>query len=308
MFVEFLVVDAQLLLLGLQLLGLPLCFLQQLLKLSAILGRAHGNGNHLRQRREQLLLRLIGTSEKAELDRGVHGAIYACGGNQHFPRHAVASPRADGQVVLRNLDKVQRLIVLHDLSNEAVTAADRGIRQVCRQRIAGEAPKTIGSVSDVNRRDLRPHIRREKAHYAVAEAFQRLITLDALAETHSSRPQPGLQLARPIVAGNQGCGGSNQQQQNTRADPRDARGELRGTPPFLLALRQLCPVGVLDVINERANPVHQHLTAIRSDDRQGRLRLSRPFQINRAEQFIELGGNQSLQLIQPLRLLGALLR
>src|SRR5665213_2477985 len=72
---EFLVADAKLLLLCLQLLGLALRLLEQLLETCAIRGRADGNGERFRYAGRQLLVILREGSEEAQLDDSLDGPV-----------------------------------------------------------------------------------------------------------------------------------------------------------------------------------------------------------------------------------------
>ena len=86
---ELFVVDAQFLLLRLELLGLPLGLLEQLLEAGAVLRRAHRDTQRLGDAGEQLLVRGVDTVKEAELHHGVDDAVDA--GRRHEQRRGRAA-------------------------------------------------------------------------------------------------------------------------------------------------------------------------------------------------------------------------
>ena len=92
---ELLVGDAQLLLLGLELLRLPLRFLEQLLEPAAILRRADGEADRLADAGRELERDRVDAREEPELDHRVHDAVDARGGDEELRRATPArGPRS----------------------------------------------------------------------------------------------------------------------------------------------------------------------------------------------------------------------
>ncbi len=195
-------------------------------------------------------------------------------------------------------------IVPYRLANQGIAASDGLVRQIGRQGIACETAEPIGAFGDVNRPDLRAQILREKAHDVIAEHLQSLVALDALAESHLSNPQPGLQLPRPVVARDEGCSGRDEYQQDPAPIQVTPVDKSRRLLPFLLSLHELRAVGVLHLIDEGADRSISTLPRSVFTIASASSALPRPFQRDGAEHFSELGGYQSLQLIQTLLLLG----
>src|SRR6185436_12407894 len=101
-----------LLLLGLQLLGLPLSLLQQVLYFAPIAGRAQRHADGLRQEAQQIDLGLGQRTEETELRDSDAHAIGLERSQDQVPRSALAQTRADREVVVRYVLQVQQAAVL----------------------------------------------------------------------------------------------------------------------------------------------------------------------------------------------------
>ena len=97
---ELLVADAQLLLLRLQLLGLALGLLEQLLEPPPILRRAHGDTERFGDAGEQLLLRSAEPPEESQLDDAVHDAIDGARSEKELRRLSSTEARRDRKITV----------------------------------------------------------------------------------------------------------------------------------------------------------------------------------------------------------------
>ena len=186
---QLLVVDAQFLFPGLQLVGLALCLLQQFLEPAAVDRCSHRNRDRLGDALEKLLLSLIGGAEEAELDDGMDHAVNAGGSDQQLARGAAADTRPDRQIARRHVADPQWTILPRRLPGQTFARPNHIHIRPGRQRKAGDAPEAA-AFRDENRADLGVHVTRQEPEDVVAQLVERLISLHQLAQSNLPGAQP----------------------------------------------------------------------------------------------------------------------
>jgi hypothetical protein len=188
-------------------------------------------------------------------------------GRSHQQRRGVAAAdrRGDRQISLRDVPYMERPVLFRRLTDEPLAAPDHRAFGRRGEGIGREASETAASFGDVQRPHLRIEVGGEKSEHVVAEVVETLLAVGPDAEVHMPGTDPGLGLARSVVARHQHAGGADQAEQHERASPGDAGRQDHRIPPLFLALRQPARFLILHRRDQGAETLHRGAAAFDPD-------------------------------------------
>ncbi len=302
---QLFVVDAQFFLLGLQFLGLALSFFQQFFQTGAVLGGTHGNGDLVRQARQQLFFLGPHLAQEAKFKHGLHHTIGRCGHDQQLTRCMASHGRGNGQVLRRHFLDVHGAIEFGGLAQQAlaITQVRRLFALVFFQRIGGEALEVAAIGAQVDGADLSIEVGSQEGQRVFTQRPQALFALQALGQAHLAIADPGLFFAGAIIArSGHGCGNDEHQQQ-ARAAPGDGSGKHHGIAPVGLAAGQQVAFLFFHVARQHAHAVHEHFAAIGLHHGQCARCIAIATAADGLGQFFKFVGDHALDLRQALQLI-----
>ena len=112
LFLEFFVGDAEFLTLHLQLFGLPLGLLQEILKASPVSGRPDGDGDRFRHAIDKLPVGFRHASKESEFQNAVDASIDGQRRDHQVARGTPSQSGADGEIPFRQVMHHDRVFVL----------------------------------------------------------------------------------------------------------------------------------------------------------------------------------------------------
>ena len=304
---ELFVADAQLFLLGLQLLGLALGFFQQLFELRAVARGAHGDGQLLGGFGQQPALWLGDRLQEAELDHRLHPAIDHRGGDQQLARRGVAEAGAHPQVALGHVGEVHQALVLRGLAEQPVAGLQRLGALAGVDGIGSHALQPAVGLDGVDGADLRAEIAGEEAQHVVAQHVEPLVALQRAGERRLARAQPQLAFSQQVLTRGPIGGIHDERQQHDRCRPGDDVGVFDSRLPALLLRGEVVALLLLDVVDHGADAVHRRTPAV------GAHGCDRGFAVTVAggdDGLLHLGqlvGDQAFQCVGALQLGGVAL-
>ena len=190
---QFLVRDAQLLLLRLQLLGLALGFLQQVFPFTAQHAGADRDGDGLAHAGQQVEIRIEGGVQKAQLQDAMGRFVDDQRGDQQRMRLAAAEAGADLQVIRRQVLDAQRLPFDDGAAQQPVSGRHRrrqlrgGVDTDC----SDPAVRATG-FGDIHGPGLRAEVVHEELEHALRHARQRLLAHQRIRQACARRAHPVL--------------------------------------------------------------------------------------------------------------------
>ena len=236
---QLFVVDAQLLLLRLQLFRLALGFFQQRLQSVAVDARADGHGQHFRGALQQRALGVAHGPVKAQLDDGIHLTPFH--GRRQQQLAGVGLPGAGGhrQITRRHIAHMQQLARARGLPDQAFVEQQLLGQPLARQCIATKQREAAFAVSHITCPHRGLEVGGQIFQRQLADVFQTVVALDALPQAAQPCRNPGLLGLAAVFARRESCRQADQHQQDPGAAGRVQVGVVRRVGPLLAPCGQL---------------------------------------------------------------------
>ncbi|QJW99075.1 hypothetical protein FTUN_6673 [Frigoriglobus tundricola] len=191
LFLEFLVRDAQLLALGLELLGLPLGLFEQVLQVRAVPRGPDRDPDRLRGAVEQLRRVRGRRSEEPEFEHRVDSAIRSGRDDGEVPRVALTECGAHSEVIGGHVVNDERAAVLDGPADQPVVRLDALGGAAGRYAVRRDAPEP-GALLSEERAGVGPEVLAQPLEYVVAEVLDSLVP-------RQRRPESDLPHLEPLL-------------------------------------------------------------------------------------------------------------
>ncbi len=212
--------------------------------------------------------------EESELDHRVDHSVDAAWRDEQLAGLSAAETRRDRQVPVRHIGDVERPVLLGGLTGEAFAEPKLLVLRIGRHRIAGDATEASVRVSHKRDTGVGVQVARQKRQRVVAERFEPLFPLEAGGQSHLAVANPRLRFTRVKIARHDDRGEAEQDRQHACTTPgRPGRQRDRALEVALLRIEggALADLGFVD---QRADPVHDHLAAVGAHHLEGGRRIA----------------------------------